>query len=79
MQSNLQNITFPVEAEAALAYQSAPIEEQRKLQRLFSYLLKQRLGDEDIPTIKEMMERMGTYAAENGLTEEKLKELLAND
>ena len=79
MQGNLQNITLPVDAEAALAYQTASVNEQRKLQELFNYLLKQRLIEEHIPSLKEMMERMGSFASARGLTEEKLRELLADD
>ena len=79
MQGNLQDITLPVDPKAAIAYQTASKEEQQKMQTLISTLLKQQLSDKDVPSLKEMMERMGRYAASKGLTEEKLNELLADD
>ncbi|MEI8133530.1 MAG: hypothetical protein WCH46_00465 [bacterium] len=79
MQGNTQNITLRVDASAALAYQSASKEEKMKLGTFFSILMKERSREKDTPSLLEVMDRMSDYAEKQGLTDEILKEILAED
>ena len=79
MERQMQNITLPVDAEAALAYQGATSEDKTKLQLLVSAMLKQRLDAVNSPSLFEIMDRMSDYAENRGLTEEKLREILADN
>jgi hypothetical protein len=79
MQGNTRNITLPVDASAALAYQAASKEEQMKLGTFFSILMKERSREKDAASLLEIMDRMSDYAEKQGLTDEILEEILSED
>lgn len=72
----MQTITLSVDAQAAASFLAATADEKRKLQLLVSYLLKQQ---GITPTLDEIMDRMSDYAESRGSTDDKLRDLLAND
>jgi molecular chaperone DnaK (HSP70) len=75
----MQSITLNVDSNIAQAFLNAPKKQREGLELIISSILAQNLEDKTIPTLKEVMERMGKYAASQGLTEEKLDEILASD
>jgi endonuclease III len=79
MERQMQNITLPVDAEAAMAYRGATNEEKTKLQLLVSAMLKQRLDAVNTPSLLQIMDNMSDYAESRGLTEEKLRDILADN
>jgi len=79
MQGNTQNITLPVDASAALAYQAASKEEKMKLGTFFSILMKERSQEKNSASLLEVMDRMSDYAEKQGLTDEILKEILSEN
>ena len=78
MQTNTQNITLNVDAEAAKVFNSASLIKRQKFEQLFSEWLKNAPAKET-PSLLEMMDMLSASASRNGLTEEKLKKLLADD
>ena len=79
MQVTTQNITLAVDAEAAKVFNTASLLKRQKFEQLFSeWLKKADLSNENL-SLLEMMDRLSNSASRNGLTEEKLKELLADD
>ena len=79
MQGNMQNITLSVDSQAAKSFLGASVEEKNKLQILISLLLRQRLQEKNVPSIDEILDRMSDYAKGQGLTEERLQEILAKN
>jgi hypothetical protein len=72
----MQSITLQVNEDAAKAFFSAPETKRKILESLISDWLT---NDKDTPTMLKMMDRLARSARENGLTEDKLKEILADD
>lgn len=72
----MQNITIQVDEEAAKAFNSSSEARRRNFETLFSRWLK---DSAEVPSLLEMMDKISRTAREKGLTEEKLKELLADD
>lgn len=72
----MQNITLEVNDEAAKIFFSAPETRRKTLAALISDWL---INDKDTPSMLEMMDRLARSARETGLTEDKLKDILADD
>ena len=69
------SITLQVDEEAARIYQSASPEVQRKLAALVSLQLLE--AAHSTRSLREVMDTIGQHAQERGLTEERLRDILA--
>lgn len=69
-------ITIPLDAQTARAYDSATLEQKRKIQALLSLWLR-RLAAGESPSLVHVLDRVGGRANERGLTPEILDSLLA--
>lgn len=72
-----ETIRIKVEAEAARAYENAPIEKQRKLDVLLSLRLREATGAGN--SLESLMREISARARARGLTEEALSELLRDE
>ena len=72
-----ETIRIKVEAEAALAYQNAPADKQRKLDVLLSLRLREVTGAGR--SLESLMREISAQAKARGLSEEALSELLRDD
>jgi hypothetical protein len=72
---DMQSITLQVNEEAAKVFLAAPERKRKTLEFLISDWLTH---DSETPPMLEMMDRLARSARENGLTEEKLNEILAD-
>lgn len=72
----MQSITLQVNEEAAKVFLAAPKEQREALEILFSEWL---IRNQKTPSMVEMMDQLARSARKNGLTEEKLKDILADD
>lgn len=68
-------ITIKVDSEAARVFNSAPAEEQRKMEALLSLWLREIAAVEARP-LKEVMDQIGREAQRRGLTPEILGSML---
>lgn len=68
-------ITIPLDPQTARAYDSAPLEEKRKLQALLSLWLRE-LAAGEYPSLPEALDQAGRKAQARGLTPEMLDSLL---
>jgi hypothetical protein len=71
-------ISIPVDADLAEAYQSASIEEQKKIQLLLRLRLRE-LTDSPRLSLQQIMREIAEEAQRNGLTEEMLEDLLRDE
>jgi hypothetical protein len=71
-------ISLEVDAEAARAFAAASAEERRKLQLLLGLRL-QELTSRPARPLKQVMDEMGRYAEERGMTPETLESLLGDE
>lgn len=72
-----KTINLRVSADVADAYESASLEEKRKLEALLSSRLREVvLHRKRGRSLEEIMEEMSRRAQERGLTQEKLDEIL---
>ena len=71
----MATISIKVDAESARAFESAPPEEQRKLQLLLGLRLKE-LTSGPPKSVKELMDALGAEASARGLTPQMLEKLL---
>ena len=69
------SITLQVDEEAARIYQNASPEVQRKLAALVSLQLLE--AAHSTLSLREVMDTIGQHAQERGLTEERLRDILA--
>jgi hypothetical protein len=76
---DMQSITLKVDNNIALAFLNAPKKQREGLELIISSILAQNLEDKSIPSLKDAIVRMGKYASSQGLTEEKLSEIIASD
>lgn len=72
----MQSITLQVNEEAARVFLTAPKEQKIALETFISAWL---MRNEKPPSMLEMMDKLARSARENGLTEDKLNEILADD
>ncbi len=68
-------ITIPLDAQTARAYNSAPPDEQRKIQALLSLWLRE-LASGEYPSLQKVLDEVGNKATARGLTPEVLDSLL---
>ncbi len=71
-------ISIEVDADAARAFSSAPAEERRKLELLLSLRLRELTSGPARP-LREVMDDIGSKAAERGLTPEIINSLLSDE
>ncbi len=69
------SITIPLDPETAIAYDSAPPEEKRKIQALLSLWLRE-LAAGSYPSLQQVLDEVGNKAKTRGLTAEVLDSLL---
>ena len=69
------SITIPLDPETALAYESAPPEEKRKIQALVSLWVRD-LATGEHPSLEQVLDEVGRKAQARGLTPEILESLL---
>lgn len=70
-----QNVTIPLDPEAARAYNAASPEEQRKMQALLSLWLRE-LAQTDSPSLQQVLEEVGKKAQARGISPEILDSIL---
>lgn len=73
--NSLEEITIQIDSDAAQAYQSASLEEKRKIQLLISNWLKEIIA-KDKSSLTQFMDEISDKAQERGLTPEILKAIL---
>lgn len=73
--NSLEEITIQIDSDAAQAYQSASLEEKRKIQLLISNWLKEIIA-KDKSSLTQFMNEISDKAQERGLTPEILKAIL---
>jgi hypothetical protein len=71
-------ITISVDADTARKYRDATDDERRAYDLMLSLRLRM-LTNPPTRTLKEVMADMGRYAAEQGMTEEVLNDILRED
>lgn len=71
-------ITIPVDAATARAYQTASLDDQKKMQVLLHLRLRE-LTTTPTVSLRELMDEIGAEAEARGLTPEKLEILLRDD
>lgn len=69
------SITIPLDPQTAQAYDAATQEEKRKLQALLGLYLRD-LTTRDLPSLQQILDRVGAKARDRGLTPEILDNLL---
>ncbi len=72
----MESITIQVDAEIAKAYQEAEPQKQQNATLVFNLFLKELLKTDHF---EEIVQQIRNEAANNGLTEEILRELLKDD
>ena len=72
-----QKIEIEVPRETAEAYRQAPPEVRKRVAQTLAYTLRSR--QEAAQAFRELTTRTSAYAAQQGLTPEKLDELLSED
>ena len=70
-----RTITIPLDPQTARAYESAPLEQKRKIQALLSLWLRELAAGES-PSLQQILDDAGRKAKERGLTPEILDSLL---
>ena len=68
-------ITIPLDPQTAQAYNSASVEEKRKMQALLSLWLRELAGS-DQRSLQQILDEAGRKAQARGLTPEMLESLL---
>jgi hypothetical protein len=68
-------ITIPLDPQTARAYDSAGPEEKRKMQALLSLWLRD-LAAREYPSLRQVLDEVGSKAKARGLTPEMLDSLL---
>jgi hypothetical protein len=71
-------ITIKVDSEAARVFNTAPAEEQRKMEALLSLWLKE-IAAADARPLKEVMDEIGREAQRRGMTPEVLESILNDE
>jgi hypothetical protein len=71
-------ISIPVDAETALAYSQATLEEQKKIQMLLSLRVRELFAQPDL-SLQQIMDNIGAKAEAQGLTPEILEALLRDE
>jgi hypothetical protein len=71
-------ISIPVDAETALAYSQATLEEQKKIQMLLSLRVRELFAQSDL-SLQQIMDNIGAKAEAQGLTPEILEALLCDE
>lgn len=71
----MQEITIEVSPEVAEAYQSASLQERKKIQAIVSILLQTQV-DKDVAFLRELMDEISDRARVRGLTPEILESIL---
>lgn len=71
-----QNVTIPLDPEAARTYNAASPEEQRKIQALLSLWLRE-LSQSDSPSLQQVLDEVGRKARARGLSPEILDSILS--
>jgi hypothetical protein len=71
-------ITIKVDSEAARVFNTAPAEEQRKMEALLSLWLKE-IAASDARPLKEVMDEIGREAQRRGMTPEILESILNDE
>lgn len=73
---NTTNVTIPLDADVANFYLNASEQDQMRMQWLLNLWLKKELMQTPKRSLPEIMDEAGRIAAENGLTEDILEEIL---
>lgn len=71
-------ITIKVDSEAARVFNTAPAEEQRKMEALLSLWLKE-IAAADARPLKDVMDEIGREAERRGMTPEILESILNDE
>ena len=71
-------ITIKVDSEAARVFNTAPAEEQRKMEALLSLWLKE-IATADARPLKDVMDEIGREAQRRGMTTEILESILNDE
>jgi hypothetical protein len=71
-------ISIPIDAETALAYSQATLEEQKKIQMLLSLRVRELFAQPDL-SLQQIMDNIGAKAEAQGLTPEILEALLCDE
>ena len=71
-------ITIPLDEATATAYNTASVEDQRKIQLLFRVLLHEYTAPSNL-SLRDLMDEIGSNAAARGLTPALLEQLLNDD
>ena len=72
----MEKITIEVDNEIAKAYREAKINKQQEIQTIINDLLKQMIQNK---TLDDIIQEVPTKAKNNGLTQEKLDDILNSD
>lgn len=72
----MDKITIEVDNEIAKAYREAEINKQQKMQTIINDLLKEMIQNK---TLDDIIQEVATKAKNNGLTQEKLDDILNSD
>lgn len=76
----MERIVLEVDEATGKAYQKLNLEAKQKFNRAISLFLKKAINDVDAGNYNKLLDEIGEEAARNGLTAEKLTELLnSND
>jgi hypothetical protein len=73
---NITNVTVPLDADVANFYLNASEQDQMRMQWLLNLWLKKELMQTPKRSLRDVMDEAGRIAAENGMTEEVLEEIL---
>lgn len=71
----MSEITIEVSQEVAAAYQSASLQERKKIQSIVTILLQNPV-DRDLALLRELMDEISDRAKSRGLTPEILESIL---
>ncbi len=75
----MERIVLEVDDATGKAYQGFSIEAKNEFNRVISLFLKKAINDADTDNYKKFLDEIGRKAEGNGLTSEKLTELLHTD
>jgi len=74
----MEPITIEVDSEAARVFNTAPAEEQKKMEALVSLWLKE-IAASDTRPLKVVMDEIGREARQKGMTPEILESILRDE
>jgi hypothetical protein len=75
----MERIVLEVDDATGKAYQKFSTKAKTEFNRVISIFLKKAINDADADNYKNFLDKIGREAEENGLTPEKLGELLRTD